>query len=114
MVSSVKEAREEFLAADFQVRVHHYVATSDATTRVVEREAQIRSARSGVWFPAVTFSFGAVLPADIKLAPSNSGEFGHIVEKHYNKKIETDSTRVGGTEDIKYGYGYCGCTYSRT
>lgn len=107
-VAPVREDRQEFLTADFLVQVHHYVATSDATTRVVEREAQIKSARAGVWFPAVRFSFGAVLPQNLKLSPDTSGDFGRIVEKHYNKTIETDSTRVGGTDDIKYGYGYCG------
>jgi hypothetical protein len=102
-----RDPLEEFLAGDFQVRVHHYVATTEATTRVDEREEEIRSARS-VWFPSVTFTFGTVLPSAIKLSPENSGDFGQIIGKHYNKKIETKSTKVGGTDDIKYGYGYCG------
>jgi hypothetical protein len=106
--NSLPEPPGEFLAAGFQVRVHHYISTADATKRVAEREAQIRTSRVDTWFPSVNFSFGTVLPAEMKISPSNSGDFGRIVDKHYNQKIETDSTRVGGTEDIKYGYGYCG------
>jgi hypothetical protein len=105
---SLPEKREDFLAPDFQVLVHHYVAATDATTGVVERERKIRPTREGAWFPSVTFSFGAILPANIKLSSASIGDFGRIVEKHYNPKIQTKSTAVGGTEDIKYGYGYCG------
>jgi hypothetical protein len=105
---SVQAIDEEFLDKDFRVGVHHYVATRDATTRVQQREAEIKLARKGIWFPEVTFSFGTILPSDIKLTPTNSADFGRLVENHYNKNIETDSTRVGGTDDIKYGYGYCG------
>ena len=105
---STTSARDEFLVNDFRVHVHHYIATSEATATVMEREAQIRSARAPAWFPEVTFSFGTVLPGNIKLSPLTSGDLGPLIDKHYNKKIETDSTRVGGTDDIKYGYGYCG------
>ncbi len=39
---------------------------------------------------------------------SNPGDFGELIDLYYSNEIETDSTRVGGTQDIKYGYGYCG------
>lgn len=93
---------------NFVIQVHHYISTAEAQQKVLHREKDIRTGRGKDWFPSVAFTFGTILPGDIKITPENATDLRPLIEKHYNGRLENDSTRVGGTDDIKFGYGYCG------
>ena len=98
----------EYFCDNFVVHVHHYIAFAAAMEKIEGRNREIREALATDWFQKVEFSTGTILPEDIQITRQNAGDFGELIDLYYNKEIETDSTRVGGTEDIKYGYGYCG------
>jgi hypothetical protein len=105
---SLPTNRIDYFASDFVVHVHHYVAAASAMQKVEARNAEIGQSRGNDWFPRIEFSAGNVLPEEIKITETNAGSFAQLIDVYYNKQIETGSTRVGGTDDIKYGYGYCG------
>ncbi len=98
----------DYFEPDFVVHVHHYIAAASAMQKIEVREKEIRKCRGSNWFAQLEFSAGTVLPERVQITRESAGAFGELIDTYYNKEIETDSTRVGGTEDIKYGYGYCG------
>lgn len=106
--NSLPETVTDYFHEDFVVHVHHYIAAASAMQKIEERDKEIRSTRGSDWFARIEFSAGTVLPEKIQITKENAGAFGELIETYYNEEIETDSTRVGGTKDIKYGYGYCG------
>lgn len=105
---SLPPSVDDYFNADFVVHVHHYVAAASAMQKIEGRAQEIRKSRGSDWFSRVEFTAGTVLPEEVKLTKESAGAFGELIDTYYNDQIETDSTRVGGTNDIKYGYGYCG------
>ncbi len=105
---SLPQKLDDFFDPEFVVHVHHYIAAASAMQKVIERDNNIRNERGAEWFARIYFSAGAVLPEQVKITKESAGAFDELIDSFYNEQIETDSTRVGGTKDIKYGYGYCG------
>jgi hypothetical protein len=99
---------EDYFEPDFVVHVHHYIAAAAAMQKIKARAEEIRESRGSQWFGRLEFTAGTVLPESIRITKENAGAFAELIDTYYNSEIETDSTRVGGTQDIKYGYGYCG------
>ena len=104
--------------------VHHYVASHEAASKVREREQSVRktrtrngivaklqrllrpSGRAWAWFPRVEFSFGTVLPPQLKLDATRDAAFLSLVDRYYDSSIETKHTQVGG-DSVARGFGGC-------
>lgn len=95
-------------AADWALVVHHYVATAQAVTAAEENNAKrAEDEREDGWFDRVHFTWGLVLPRELKLTADSDVDFAPLVEKYYDESIETRHTKVGG-EDLRWGFGTCG------
>jgi hypothetical protein len=93
----------------WQVVVHHFLATTQARDEITRREHQLRSERQGDWFPALEFTFGAVLPAKLPVNPDNPHDFLRLVERYYDPAVEAKkhNEAAGGGSDVRHGYGRC-------
>lgn len=105
---SLPEKNADYFEEDYSVHIHHFIATEMARAAIEANLFAIKEQRGKKWFPSVTFSFGTVLSNALRITPENAGAMKPLIEKYYNSSLETKSTRVGGTDDIRYGYGYCG------
>lgn len=93
--------------ADWSLCVHHYIATARAVQAVQDRNQEIQTEKgAGKWFSNVQFSFGTVLPGDLPLTPATHARFVELTKKYYDPSIETEHTRVAGT-DAMLGFGEC-------
>jgi len=98
---------DTYFEPGWSLKVHHYLATDRAKSVVKERNAQILAERGGnKWFSNVDFTFGATLPADLPIRPETHQAFIALTDKYYDKSIENEHTREGGT-DAKLGFGQC-------
>ncbi len=93
---------------DWTLIVHHYIATSQAVA-AIHKANSLKRSESAVdkWFKQVKFTWGTKLPPEFKVIPEDEREFARLVETFYDKSIETDSMKVGGTK-AKWGFGACG------
>jgi len=114
-LTSVKHATdglngETLFEDDWQLRVHHYLATDHAHRKIGERAtlAYPQLNQLGLRQPPI-FTFGNVFPPSLPVT-SNEAQFEKfiaIAKKYYDPEIETVHTRVGGTTGISLGYGDC-------
>lgn len=110
---SVKAATEElgpFLAPDWELCIHHYVASDAAATALAERLTQANDVLAGDgWAKAMHASFGTILPADLPIdaVAARHDDFIALTRKYYDPKIETKHTKVGGVTHLGLGYGGC-------
>lgn len=95
-------------SAGWKLNVHHYVGSRDASTHIRDREAQVRRERPAPdWFSApVDFTFGTLLPGELKLDPSTDSAFLDIIDRYYDPAIENQHTEVGGGS-VARGFGSC-------
>jgi hypothetical protein len=109
-VIAAAETLGPFLAVDWELCIHHYVASAGAAQSIRERlnEASGVIACEG-WATAMHASFGAVLPAGLPIdaVPSRYDEFIELTHKYYDPKIETKHTIVGSVKHLGLGYGGC-------
>ena len=101
---------DKLLENDWELCVHHYVASSVAATAIKERLKKVVDAFPKDWAAAIYPSFGMVLPDDFPInAVSGRDEaFLKLTEIYYDPKIRTKHTDVGGVTHIGLGYGGCG------
>jgi hypothetical protein len=95
---------------DWELCVHHYLASSDAAAGLVSRHAEAKQALDGKhWARNVHFSFGNILPSDLPLGKvaGRDDAFVALTKKYYSSEIETEHTAVGGVDHIGLGYGGC-------
>jgi len=90
---------------DWQLCVHHYLATARAKDSV-EASQQRALAELDGWFNNVKFSYGTVLPVELPLDEARHAGFLALTQKYYDASIETRHTRKGGT-DARLGFGAC-------
>lgn len=97
-------------AAQWELGVHHYLASHEASQAIRARldEAKQKLSSPG-WASDIHVSFGAVLPADIKIGaiPERDDAFVALTKTYYNDHIRTKHTDVGGVEHMGLGYGGC-------
>lgn len=91
----------------WELCVHHYVATRQATLAVHDRHEQASKERANQWFRSVQFSYGMIFPEDFPVDDLRHEGFLRLVRKYYDDTIETRHTEVGG-RDIRLGFGQCG------
>ena len=110
-VESAAEALggESLFEDDWELCVHHYVASNEAARLVMEREVQARPAISGVGWAAIHFSFGTILPPDLPIdsVPGRYDAFIRLTQTYYDPIIRTSHTDVGGVTHLGLGYGGC-------
>ena len=95
---------------NWELCVHHYIASSAAAQAIGERQELAKDALAGDgWAAAVHISFGTVLPTDLPLGVIEGCDdaFIKLTQKYYNPIIRTKHTDVGGVEHLGLGYGGC-------
>lgn len=103
-----KAHQQTHFSPNVTVLVHHYIASSDAATRVVDNEGSARSERGGEWFPnSVEFSFGMVLSPIVQIIETSNSPIVPLAKTFYDPAIETKATWVGGTS-LEFGFAKCG------
>jgi hypothetical protein len=110
--AAISDAREKLgkefpLAEQFDLCVHHYLATQDALDAAKKLSDAARSTR-GVsnWFKEVHFSYGMLLSKDVKLKhPEDT--FVDLANRYYDKAIEDRHTEESGQKDVRLGYKGC-------
>jgi hypothetical protein len=93
--------------SDWSLHVHHYVCSHEAQGNTRQAEAEARAALAPKWFQKVTFTFGLVLPEEVRLDSERDNAFWNLTEEYYDPDIANDAIRVGG-ETAKRGFGECG------
>jgi hypothetical protein len=93
--------------ANWALHVHHYVCSNEAFGRVQATAEEARRELESRWFDNFTFTYGLVLPEDVRLNRDRDAAFWTRTEDYYDPIIETDAIRVGGNT-AKRGFGDCG------
>lgn len=107
-VRNLKDDR--ILSDDWELCVHHYVASANAAALVQTRHDQAQSSLKGKnWAKEVHFSFGMTLPDDFPIdkVPGRHQDFIALTQKYYDPIIRTRHTDVGGATHLGLGYGGC-------
>jgi hypothetical protein len=97
------------LQDDWQLCVHHYVASHQATIVAQQRQAEALKERTDSkdgWFDRVDFTYGMVLPRDLPITAEQYGDFLKLVETYYDDSIETKHLKKGG-DNARLGFGHC-------
>lgn len=95
---------------NWELCVHHYIASSAAAYAIGERQELAKDALAGDgWAKAVHISFGTVLPTDLPLGvvEERDDAFIQLTQTYYDPIIRTKHTDVGGVEHLGLGYGGC-------
>lgn len=102
-----KLGKEFPLAEQFDLCVHHYLATQDALDKAKELSEMARSSHGASdWFGEVRFSRGLILSNDVKLkAPDDA--FIDLANRYYDASIEDRHTEESGQRDVRLGYKGC-------
>jgi hypothetical protein len=83
------------------------LASHAASLALSEAAQNAANSNTDQWFPAVEFTFGMILPADLTVTSERYPDFIRLVERCYDPSIQSTHTSVGGTEDVKLGFGNC-------
>lgn len=100
----------EVLSRDWELCVHHYIATHAGAGEMVLRVGEAKEAmKTAGWTETINFSFGTVLSPDLPInkSPEPCNDFIELTRKYYDSKIETEHTDVGGVKHLGLGYGGC-------
>jgi hypothetical protein len=105
----IQPVRNSHFSSSLTVCVHHYVSTNQASKVVVERRNAAAAVLGDGWFKKeeIEFSFGTILPAELPIDEARAGEFMKLVQKYYDDAVQTQHTNVGGTDDVRLGFGGC-------
>ena len=111
---SIESARQALGSDPFdpnwELCVHHYIASSTAAQAIGEHQELAKDALAGDgWAKAVRISFGTVLPTDLPLGAveGRDAAFIKLTQSYYDPIIRTKHTDVGGVEHLGLGYGGC-------
>lgn len=112
--TSVREAEKELegqiFEADYQVFIHHYVGTAKARMELADRLTDGRKVLAEAGLPPnISTTYGLCLPDALPLDVANPADRGFLdlAHEYYDHTIHTKHTAVGGTDDMKLGYGGC-------
>lgn len=108
---ATKTLKECPLSENWELCIHHYVASHDAARAIVNRESDYRKGLTKKalknWAARVHFSFGLVLPDAIKIDKDKHRAFVDLTTKYYDPILRTRHTDVGGAKHLGLGYGGC-------
>ncbi|PWJ23282.1 hypothetical protein ATK17_3775 [Branchiibius hedensis] len=112
--TSVQEAQDVLEARifedDYQVFIHHYVGTAKARKELADRLDAGKGALAKAGLPPnISTTYGLWLPESLPLDADNpaDGAFLALANEYYDDSITSRHTAVGGTADMKLGYGGC-------
>lgn len=97
----------EFFEDNWQLHVHHYLASHQAKTIVTDRYKEAMTTEEPPWFPNIEFSYSYLLPENLPITENLSEPFLKLVDDYYDPAVETKHNEEGGERSIKYGYGKC-------
>jgi hypothetical protein len=112
-LTSLKDAIDQHhvVSSDWQLCIHHYLATEKASREIQKQEQDYRTTGGGdaVMKKASHYTFGATIPEADCIDPKRSSDMALVAltQKHYNPKVETRHTKVGGVQHLGLGYGGC-------
>lgn len=92
----------------FQVTVHHYIGTEQAKQTILSRYEKARGELEEMGLYDIQFSFGMLLPSNIKLTPKSEEPFASLCKNYYDHSIFDKHFKKSGCEDGKFGYAECG------
>ncbi|MBB1094230.1 hypothetical protein HUU61_23460 [Rhodopseudomonas palustris] len=100
---------DRVLAPDWELCIHHYVASAGAAQAIIQRQQEALPAlNSDGWAKQVHASFGTILPQDLPInADSRHAAFIKLTQTYYDPRIQTKHTEVGGAPHLGLGYGGC-------
>lgn len=109
---SIKHASDELgsspFSSDWELCVHHYIATSSAKQGIEKCLADAKTALdSNDWSKNIHISFGTVLPPTFPLNEQDDKKFIELTNNYYNSVLQTEHTDVGGISHMGLGYGGC-------
>lgn len=105
-----KDLEEGIFEDDYRIFIHHYVGTAKAEKELEERLASAKKILVAAGLsPRIHTSYGLLLPASLPLSAETPGDQGflELSDRYYDPSIHTRHTEVGGTTDMKRGYGAC-------
>jgi hypothetical protein len=113
-LQSLKDAETagvKVMAKDWQLCIHHFLATHKAAGSVSELERLARQS-AGNEVPLArdsNYTFGAKVAAEYRIGSHGTADDALIAltQKYYSTKIQTKHTDVGGVKHIGLGYGGC-------
>ncbi|MEK4242419.1 hypothetical protein NYE39_10500 [Janibacter sp. FSL W8-0316] len=94
----------------YQVFIHHYVGTAKARTELADRlDAGKHVLAEAGLPPSISTTYGLWLPESLPLDTDNPADLGFLdlADQYYDDSITSRHTAVGGTDDMKLGYGGC-------
>ena len=110
----LKKFRDEYpgiftshFEANWTLNVHHYICSNEAFGRVQATAEEARRELGSQWFDNFRFTYGLVLPEDVRLDRDRDATFWAHTENYYDPIIENEAMRVGG-KTAKRGFGECG------
>jgi hypothetical protein len=102
---------EMFFEPDWQICIHHYIATFFAKENSTLSYDQVKDQWNGNtgWAKNVDFSFSMVLPEELSLSKREGIDegFSRLTQIYYNSSLETVHTAKGGVKHLGFGYGGC-------
>lgn len=105
------EGADAVFAPDWELCVHHYIASASAAQALSGRlkEAQSVLQAEASWARAIHPSFGTVFAADFPVDATAGlhDDFIVLTNKYYDPILRTKHTDVGGVEHLGLGYGGC-------
>jgi hypothetical protein len=104
------ELGEPIFSEDYRLHVHHYVGTASVVLALQQRLDDAEDLLDPLGIRNLPLlSFGVILPAWVPLSRDHprDRDFLELVDRYYDPAIETKHTKVGGTEDMRLGYGGC-------
>ncbi|CAN5137986.1 hypothetical protein BH11ACT4_BH11ACT4_08100 [soil metagenome] len=105
---SIGPVRDRLFSEDLTLCIHHYIASFDATKKIVASIDASSSFFEKMGWGVPQLSFGTVLPEALPLSSAGGdAAFIAMTDAYYDPTIETEHTRVGGVDRINLGYGGC-------
>ncbi|WP_216639736.1 hypothetical protein [Mycobacterium sp. 1164966.3] len=107
---AVSDLERQIFEEDYRVNVHHYAGTAAAISGLgarIQDSAALLTELGISSLPRLTY--GIKLPESLPMSASNpeDQDFLELANRYYDPVLETSHTKVGGTDDMKLGYGGC-------
>jgi hypothetical protein len=109
-INAAAERLGSLFAPDWELCIHHYVASAQAARDIQRRLVEAREELAGKgWAKAMHSSFGTILPEDLPIdaVASRYDAFINLTRTYYDPQVETKHTGVGGVTHLGLGYGGC-------
>ena len=75
-------------------------------TAIEQRFTAAKASKAGGrWFGDVKFSYGIELPTSVCVSQAQHAAFMKLIDRCYDASLQDKHKDVGGTEDIKLGFG---------